>query len=139
MTTLQSKRKFFESHNSLPKCINHGCERDVVVRNWKTWSFKSECGSCMVDRKRNGITKGITIHKKGYCENGDGHLGFRCPIPSKECFVGFESGLDLDHINGDHMDNVPSNVKTYCKLCHGRKSIANGDTINTKISARKIG
>ena len=139
MTTEQAKQKFFENYEKLPKCINHGCVRSVVVRNWKNWSFKSECNSCMKDRKNNTITKGIIIHKKKYCENYNGHLGFSCPVPSKEHFDGFESGLDLDHIDSDHMNNVPSNVRTYCKLCHGRKSILHGDTDNTKSSGRKIG
>ena len=63
MTTEQAKQKFFENYEKLPKCINHGCVRSVTVRNWKNWSFKSECNSCMKDRKNNRITKGIIIHR----------------------------------------------------------------------------
>ncbi len=77
---------------------------------------------------------GVTRHKKNYCENNDGHLGWTCPVST---FVGFETSLDLDHLDGDHHNNVPSNVKTYCKLCHGRKSILNGDCNSNKSSSRR--
>ena len=45
---------------------------------------------------------------------------------------------DLDHLDGDHHNNTPSNVKTYCKLCHGRKSLINGDCNSNKASTRRM-
>lgn len=131
------KEKFYDRGYSLPKCINNGCSNDVAVRNWSNWSFKSECSGCQNDRKKGVIREGVTIHKKKYCENIDGHLGFNCPVPSVEDWVGFEIGcLDLDHLDGNHDNNTPENVKTYCKLCHNRKSIEQGDCSNKKESAR---
>ena len=70
-----------------------------------------------------------------YCENHDGHLGWTCPVST---FEGFEASLDLDHLDGDHHNNTPSNVKTYCKLCHGRKSLINGDCNSNKASTRRM-
>jgi hypothetical protein len=134
--SLQQKKKFYERGNILPKCVNIGCSNDVAVRNWANWSFKSECPKCQSDRKKGIIREGITIHKKKYCENIDGRLGFFCPVKSKENWIGFESSLDLDHINGNHDDNTPSNVDTYCKCCHSRKSLEMGDCSNKKNSAR---
>lgn len=134
----QMKAKYFDEGHSLPTCINEGCDNNVQVREWKYWSFKSECSSCATARKK-GITRpGVTQHKKDYCENHDGHLGFSCPVP-RDGWIGFQNSLDLDHIDGDHNNNVPSNVKTYCKLCHGRKSLENGDCNSNKSSARNIG
>jgi hypothetical protein len=131
------KNKFYELGNTLPKCVNPGCENYVAVRNWGNWSFKSECSRCQSDRKKGLIREGITIHKKEYCENIDGHLGFKCPVPTKESWKGFEIGcLDLDHIDGDHNNNSIENVKTYCKLCHNKKSVESGDCSNKKKSAR---
>ena len=134
----QMKAKYFAEGHSLPTCINEGCDNHVQVREWKYWSFKSECSSCATARKK-GITRpGVTQHKKDYCENHDGHLGFSCPVP-RDGWIGFQNSLDLDHLDGDHNNNVPSNVKTYCKLCHGRKSLENGDCNSNKSSARNIG
>lgn len=134
----RQKEKFYAEGRTLPKCINVGCGKDVAVREWKNWSFKSECSSCQTARKKGKVREGITIHKKNYCENIDGHLGFKCPIPSKESWNGFYESLDLDHIDGNHENNIIDNVKTYCKLCHGRKSINSGDCSSFKKSARKF-
>ena len=132
------KEKFFNEGNVLPECVNHGCDRQVVVREWKYWSFKSECSRCTNARKKGLFIEGVTIHKKEYCENYDGHLGFSCPVDSA-CWSGFLNSLDLDHLDGDHHNNTPENVKTYCKLCHGKKSMENGDCNSHKGSSRVIG
>ena len=142
------KAKFYDEGNFLPKCINIGCDNDVAVRDWKYWSFKSECSSCAKSRidKKYLIESGerviirndnrILIHKKEYCEN-NGSLGFQCPVP-RNGWVGFGNSLDLDHKDGDHQNNEPENVKTYCKLCHGRKSLESGDCNSHKTSSRKF-
>ena len=61
-----TKKEFFDKGNKLPICVNEGCENNVVVREWKYWSFKSECGSCTDCRKKklykiimNGMTPGF--------------------------------------------------------------------------------
>ena len=36
----EMKEKFFNEGNVLPECVNHGCSRKVLVREWKYWSFK---------------------------------------------------------------------------------------------------
>ena len=133
----QMKDKFFAEGHTLPTCVNEGCNNFVQVREWKNWSFKSECSACASARKKGVARPGVTRHKKAYCENHDGHLGFECPVPH-DSWIGFETSLDLDHVDGDHYNNVPSNVKTYCKLCHGRKSLENGDCNSNKSSSRRI-
>jgi len=133
----QMKQKFFAEGHQLPKCLNTGCNGNVLVREWKYWSFKSECSTCTSARKK-GITRpGIIQHKKSFCQNEDGQLGWVCPVP-RDGWIGFENSLDLDHLDGDHQNNIPSNVKTYCKLCHGRKSLINGDCNSNKQSSRVI-
>jgi len=146
------KEKFYNDGYEEPKCVNPGCNNKVTCRNWGNWSFKSECNRCMtarkekryiiedgirffVDKKGNNI--GIIMHKETFCENHDGHLGFLCPVPHSN-WPGFESGLDLDHVDGNHYNNEPENVRTYCKLCHGRKSIESGDCSSKKSSARNF-
>ena len=145
------KEKFYAEGHELPVCINHGCKRFVAVREWKYWSFKTECTSCASHRKdgrylKEGvyhviIRKGdrIVVHKKTYCENSDGHLGFHCPVDMSAWETGnFSNSLDLDHLDGDHNNNTPNNVQTICKLCHGRKSLEDGDCNSNKVSARRF-
>ena len=138
----QMKEGFYDAGHELPKCVNPGCNRPVMVRDWKNWSIKSECGTCYKARVSGFFGPamvGITIHKKEYCENIDGHLGWKCPVPSKAWKkLDLLNALDLEHLDGDHFNNVPSNVETICKLCHGKKSILNNDCSNQKTSARRI-
>ena len=132
------KEKFYSTGHTLPKCINEGCNNNVSIRNWGNWSFKSECSRCQSARKKGILIQGIIRHKKNYCENIDGHLGFRCPVQKKENWIGFESALDLDHIDGNNNNNQTENVKTYCKMCHTKKGIEQGDCSNKKSSGRKF-
>jgi len=134
----QQKVKFFAEGHELPDCVNDGCCNKVTVREWKYWSFKSECSRCTNARKKGKTIPGVNIHKKNYCENHDEQLGFKCPVP-RDGWIGFQNSLDLDHLDGDHYNNVPGNVKTFCKLCHGKKSLENGDCNSNKSSARNIG
>ena len=83
------------------------------------------------------IKNNVTIHKKDFCENNDAHLGFSCPVKTN-LWNNFLESLDLDHIDGDHINNNPKNVRTYCKLCHSRKSKETGDWDSNKPSRRNI-
>ena len=132
-----AKTRFYAEGNQLPKCCHIGCNNDVAVREWKYWSFKSECSRCINARKKGLKIPGVKIHKKDFCENKDGHLGFLCPVKTN-LWKDFLESLDLDHLDGDHMNNNPNNVKTYCKLCHNRKSKDTGDWNSNKPSRRDI-
>ena len=135
----EAKEKFYSEGHTLPKCVNEGCNADVSVREWKNWSFKTECSTCNSARKSGRMLDGITFHKKDYCENRDGQLGFICPVSEEAWKTSeFRSCLDLDHLDGNHYNNCKENTRTYCKLCHGRKSIQNGDCSSQKKSARGI-
>jgi len=69
-------------------------------------------------------------HRKDYCENQDGRLGFVCtwthPTPEQLDVMGlvedWKGHLDVDHINGDPSDNRPENCQTLCKCCHPYKT-----------------
>ena len=82
----QMKQKFLDEGHVLPSCVNSNCTRPVMVRDWKNWSIKSECGTCYKARVSGFVGSamaGITIHKKEFCENVDGRLGWKCPVPSE--------------------------------------------------------
>jgi len=143
------QKKFYSGGGLLPICVNEGCDKTITVREWKNQSIKSECNRCSTARKE-GIDLeelGIKIHKKKFCENRDGHLakqldipGFVCPAVhlTDEEWKLYQESLHLDHLDSNHMNNIPDNVKTYCALCHNRKSKVEGDWDATKPSARKM-
>jgi|TARA_R110000822_G_C15071593_1_gene468668 hypothetical protein len=140
---LTMKEQFFSEGRVLPKCININCERNVQVRDWAYWSLKTECGTCYKARMTGIMGKameGITIHKKKFCENIDGHLGWACPVASSDSWEELDmlSALDLEHVDGNHNNNDPNNVETICKLCHTKKSAIHNDCSNQKASARKF-
>ena len=58
------------------------------------------------------------IHRKTYCENIDGRLGFKCNCNITDP----EWQLDVDHIDNNHENNDPSNLQTLCKNCHALKT-----------------
>ena len=149
---LKKEHDFYKKGHIKPNCVNPGCDKDVAWRNRKYWSMKSECSSCMNARKENNFIVedgvkhivnrkneklGITIHKKSYCENHDSQLGFKCPV-NKEEWPDYIESLDLDHIDGDHHHNHPINVRTICKLCHGRNSREEKHWDSTKPSGMSL-
>ena len=69
-------KKWVEQGNTIPICINEGCEKKVSIRHWSEGnailpSLKTECSRCSNARKNNKHIDGVTFHKKNYCENKD--------------------------------------------------------------------
>ena len=131
--------KWTNDGKKIPTCINHGCTKPVAVRHWSAQgdpSLKTECGRCSTARTKGITIPGITFHKKNYCENKDCVLGFKCPM-DPERYSEFPSDIyDMDHIDGDHHNNVPENLITICKVCHARKGKESGDFNSQKNSSR---
>ena len=89
-----------------PECINHGCGNKVHTRKINkngTRDVRSECQTC---HKGNRNRPGVTPHKKTYCENVDGRLGFKC-----SCTIEDECQLELDHIDGDRWSEKEFQVR----------------------------
>lgn len=134
---LLAEKDYYEKGGCKPECINPGCTKDVAWREKKYWSMKSECSRCMSARKKNKLIEGVTIWKKKYCENIDGRHGFKCPVDGNE-WAHYSESLDLNHKDGNHDNNIPENVETLCKLCHGRHSREDGEWNSNKGSRRNI-
>lgn len=131
--------KWVEQGKTIPICINEGCENNVAIRHWSAQgdpSLKTECSRCADARKRNKKIDGITFHKKKYCENKDGILGFMCPM-NKERYIEFPSDIyHMDHLDGNHHNNSLDNLKTFCAICHTRKGKESDDFNAFKSSSR---
>ena len=137
----QSKKhlhEWNEKGNVLPPCINEGCAKPVAVRHWSNSlpSLKTECTSCSNARRSNKKIDGVTFHKKQICENKYGILGFTCAM-DKERYHEFPTDCyHMDHLDGNHENNTPDNVKTFCAICHTRKGKESGDFNSFKSSSR---
>jgi len=111
-----------------PRCINSGCHDPVaifrgVIAESKGREVRAVCSQChLASYGKKPLRDGIVAHKKSYCENIDGHLGFQCTST-----IHFPGVLEQDHIDGNHFNNIQSNVETLCRICHAYKSHLNGD------------
>ena len=74
-------------------------------------------------------------YRKNYCENQDGRLGFACTYsgPTAEQLVAaglddtFMGWLQVDHKDGNHLNNDEENLQTLCACCHTVKTFSAGD------------
>lgn len=87
--------------------------------------FKPICRSC--ERKRYPQSKEAKRRKR-LKERGKTYKGFKrdeCEscgfVPVHPC------QLDVDHVDGNHSNNDPSNLQTLCANCHRLKTYENQD------------
>lgn len=92
-----------------PTCNKRPRERKAYLAKHGIQRFRRRCAKC---RLRPHVQ-----YKKNHCE-----------------FCGFVPEhiiqLDVDHIDGNHKNNNPSNLQTLCANCHRLKTINNGDNPN---------
>ena len=107
-------------------CINYGCNRVVAFSGSR---YRAVCSNCHVKGYTNGNYQlGITPYRKKRCSNKQSRLGFSCTLADRD----IETITDIDHIDGNYMNNILDNVQELCKKCHVRKTKMNGDNLIIK-------
>ena len=105
--------------NGLPKCIVEGCNKPGqhtgVRRKDGSVNYRAQCVGHHANRYN--MEGGYRIHKKDFCENTDGRLGFLCTTNIIDPCM-----LDVDHIDHVHENSNPKNLQTLCSCCHNYKT-----------------
>ena len=107
-------RKVCDNHHSKMTAAKHGLNYivDITARR-KGFSSTTEYTNTLHPYRK---------HRKKYCENIDGRLGYTCTTT-----IVHDVQLDTDHKDGNHLNNDPENLQTLCKCCHSYKGLVNGD------------
>ena len=102
-----------------PKCVVDGCKQPGqnlgTKRKDGSIIYRAQCAGHHA--LRYGMDGGYRIHKKSFCENVDGRLGFLCTTTIIDPCM-----LDVDHIDHVHENNKPRNLQTLCSCCHNYKT-----------------
>jgi hypothetical protein len=104
-----------------PMCVVQGCSKQGQhTGRYKNNGYPIFRKTCT---KHHSIKYGLhdwhyKIHRKEFCENVDGRLGFKCTTT----IIDYEWQLDIDHKDGDPSNNVIKNLQTLCKCCHAIKT-----------------
>lgn len=122
-----------------PICINHGCNEPVTYSRQNadgSYRWRIHCSHCQSASWGKWEHRyGVMPFKQGICSNKHGalDLGFECPTNFDKLPQGAKGITEVDHIDGDHCNNHPSNLQELCMTCHKIKSQLSGDFDNTKM------
>jgi len=91
--------------------------------------WRVHCGHCQkASYGGHAHAVGVTPFKTGQCSNQQGKLGFSCVIDWESASQqGLAIATEIDHINGDHMDNRLVNLQELCPVCHKIKGQREGN------------
>lgn len=116
-----------------PTCINRGCSKPVTysgVDSYGDKRWRPHCSHCQAaSYGKHPHAKGVTPFKTGKCSNINGSLGlgFTCLIDWKRVPTWAKGMTEIDHIDGNYLNNVRKNVAELCPMCHKLKSQYYGD------------
>ena len=129
-------------------CANINCQSKVHLVNYENGKpiYRTVCQNCHyanIGYKHYRYKQGVIPIKKDFCENfmygiiqGIPKSKQRqCPTQHDKTKINMagETGvlpsecLDLDHIDGDHSNNIPENLQGLCKNDHVYKTKLMGD------------
>lgn len=116
--------------NSTPVCLRgrqdrtcNATEKSHLGSNPSTGSFKYQQYLSYIERWLNGAESGmrgktnISSHIRRWLLQQRGELCWRCSWNEKHPNSG-KCPLEVDHIDGCHTNNHPSNLQLLCPNCH---------------------
>jgi len=108
--------------NPAPKCNIKECHNPADNAGYGKYHKL-----CSFHHKKKYKMKGwhYKTHRKEYCENSDGRLGFVCDY--KIVMPNWQ--LEVDHIDGNKENNEISNLQTLCANCHRYKTYMNSENL----------
>lgn len=110
-----------------PKCVNYGCGKPAMSNGPSKW--RVHCSHCQkASFGAHPHAEGVTPFKTGKCSNTDGRLGFKCLIKWSKVPKWAKGMTEIDHKDGDRLNQVHSNLQELCPICHKLKGQMNGDT-----------
>ena len=111
------------------QCVTPGCNRQAVstgiIRKRDGLKTRQRYCTFCKQKKYNLKGKEYVKYKKDYCENIGSRLGYKCTTTIMD-----NCQLEVDHINGNHSDNRPENLQTFCVCCHKYKTFTSKDMLN---------
>ena len=118
-----------------PNCQIDGCNNPAMYMYQYengTWKWRVRHGKIICSVHHTQTWHPYKKHRKDYCENRTGFLGFICTTT-----IYWQGMLQIDHINGDPSDNRTNNLQTLCGCCHAYKTHKNRDYLT--IGRKKLG
>ena len=115
-------------HGKRPNCCNPGCGKPAFCNGHRWTMFCSHCR--LVSQGKKEPKEGITYLRKNMCANADGraNLGFPC-FTNWKLVKKHKAKITthMDHVDGNHLNNDPTNLMELCPYCHDEKGRQNGD------------
>ena len=106
---------------TVPHCTNRVGYHKKYTKENGTLGFKWK-SACEFHRKIGKMEKNDWKVAEG-CENADGHCGFACSCRPDAKLSACQ--IDVNHIDGNRLNNDPSNLERLCRNCHAQVTIIN--------------
>lgn len=115
-----------------PICVNHGCGKPAMQKGGTVLNptgWRVHCGHCQkASYGGHPHAPGVKPFKTGSCSNKDGKLGFSCVIDwERVAEQNLSIATEIDHINGNSVDNRHENLQELCPVCHRIKGSREGN------------